>query len=317
MIEVLSLEDLLNQNLTRGYFGKLPAFSDFVKFNAGNNEVLVLDKWLQEGIILSNRKLKNDWKSVYKKSRPIKFFYPFTGTDKIILGIIFPSNDKNGREFPFLMFININENIFNRTPFYLVPLIFQNEFSEYKSIFSKINGNTTRAELNELTNRISFLISKERANEKYQDFISNSLQGNYWRRILGADENNKYNIVNNIFNPKVKNSSLALEFKIILNEESSYLDLCFLLNLAAHSKNNLLLPAIFWTENIDYEIRLFLFPKRPVPINYLNIIHSSEKNDSILLADKREETIPVSDEIKNLLDREEMSLIELFHAINP
>ncbi len=311
------MKEIYNQNLTCGYFGKLPVFRDFVKYNTGNNEILVLDKWLQEGLILAKQKLKNDWKPVYKKSLPLRFFYPFTGTDQFISGIIFPSNDKSDRVFPFLMFFNYNKNIFEIFPFYLIPLIFKNEYSVFEKIFNNIDNNILQSNLNELISQISSFHIEEPINESYQDFISNSSQELLWKRIFGDfSSEKKYCIINNIFDPKIKNSTLTLKFYFNSDDENDVLDICFLLNMVAISKSNFFLPAMFWSKDINNNISLYILPSKPVTINFLDIIYSNNDSDRILKVNEKLGSVPVSSKIKNLLNKKEISLKELLQVLN-
>jgi len=54
-----------NTNVSTGFFGKLPGFTDFIKYNAAGKEILSIDNWLQEGLALVKLKYKNDWKNYY------------------------------------------------------------------------------------------------------------------------------------------------------------------------------------------------------------------------------------------------------------
>ena len=294
----------------RGYFGKLPVFNDFVKYNAGNEEILILDKWLQEGIILVKQKLKNDWKSIYKNSLPLRFFYPFTGTENFVSGIIFPSNDRSDREFPFLIFFLLNKSFFDRAPFYLIPLIFSNDYNSFEEIFNNINNNTSVSNLNEFINQISTSLFEVTPGELYQTFINDSLQKDFWQRIFRDPSNEKkYNMVNNIFNPEIKNSTVALKFNFYSDNENNVLDICFLLNVIALSKNNFFLPAMFWTKNINNEILLYMFPSQPAPVNYLDMLYSTEKNDRIFKVEDKTVSNQVSPLDVDHLNQNETKLI--------
>ena len=121
-----------NTNTSTGFFGKLPGFTDFIKYNAAGKEILTIDNWLQEGLALAKLKYKNEWKNYYNNSLTLNFIYPFTGTDNTTVGVISPSNDKSGRSFPFLMFRNIKKNVNDGLSFYLIP-------SEFGSIFNLLH----------------------------------------------------------------------------------------------------------------------------------------------------------------------------------
>lgn len=304
-----------NHNPIYGYFGKLPVFNDFVKYNAGNNEVLVLDKWLQEGIILARQKLKGDWKSVYKSSMPLKFFYPFTGSDKLISGVIFPGSDKSGRDFPFLMFCIFNNNIIDSVPFYLMPLQFINEFNSFESIFDEINANTTLDNLNEQINEVASYLFDKAITEQYQTFINNTLQKDFWNRIfVNFIEEKKYRLVNNIFNPEINNNKLPLRINLISELENSILNICFLLNILAISKDNFFLPALFWNKDINNNISLNIFPSHPASINYVDMIYSNDNDDRIFNLEEKAGFAQAPSLNKDILDKE-INLKELLQIL--
>ena len=311
------MKEINYQNTIRGYFGKVPAFNDFIKFNSGSSEILVLDQWLQEGIILAGQRLKNDWKIIYKNSLPLRFFYPFTGTDNFISGIIFPSRDKSNRDFPFLIFFNFSKHIFEEIPLYLEPLIFSNVFSSFEEIFNHININTLLNDLNESIYQIPAIPFKETIDEKYQEFIDSLSQRSFWQRICeDSNEGVEYRIINNIFSPEIKNSSLILEFSFASDKENNILDICFLLNIIMASRNNYFMPAIFWNKNISNKVSLYIFPSKPAPINYLDMIYSTENSGRIFKVDEQIESGYSFPLIKDLLDKKEMNLKELLQILN-
>ena len=98
------INSISHNNLSIGFLGKLPQFSDFIKLNASSKEILVLDNWIQEGLALAKLKYKNDWHNYYNNCPKIYFIYPFTDTENILLGVIFPAKDRSGRNYPFIMF---------------------------------------------------------------------------------------------------------------------------------------------------------------------------------------------------------------------
>ena len=310
------LKELNNQNIWRGYFGKIPAFNDFIKYNAANRELLVIDKWLQEGLILAKQRLKNDWKIIYKNSLPIKFFYPFTGTDNFISGIIFPSNDRNGREFPFLIFSILNKDSFNKIPFFLLPLVLSNELNSFEVIFNYFNNNVAISNLNQEISQLSNPSLEGGIIEQFQIFKNNLSQGKFWLRIY-ADycESKKYNVIDNIFNTEIKNSTLAMNFNFFSEKDNIDLDLCFLLNIIAVSKGNLFFPAVFWTNDFN-NICLFIFPSKPTPLNYLNLIQLNESDDRILSAEKKLKSSHVTPFDLDFLNKNEMKLTELLQILN-
>jgi type VI secretion system ImpM family protein len=311
------LKEINKKNPEYGYFGKLPIFNDFIKYNAGNDEILVLDKWLQEGIILAKQNLKNDWKLVYKNSLPLYFFSPFTGTNKFISGIIFPSCDKSSRDFPFLIFFIFSKNILDKIPFYLVPLLFNKEYNVFERIFNQVDANTSLLKLNEQVNQLSSSVLEETQIEQFQDFIYKSPQEDFWKRIYGdSGINKKYNLIANIFNHEIKNSNLALNFNFSSDEENKLFDICFLLNIIAVSKNNLALPAIFWNREHNFNNSIFFFPSKPSSITYMDMVLPEQKDDRIFSLEKGIEKTSNQNAIYDILGNKELKLKELLQILS-
>ncbi len=107
------------KEILSGYFGKLPEFNDFVKFNSGLPEILFIDKWIQDGIANARLKLKSDWRRKYETLPPTNFYIPFPSSERAAAGIIYSSNDKSGREFPMVIFSVMPLRNFERTS--LIP----------------------------------------------------------------------------------------------------------------------------------------------------------------------------------------------------
>ena len=311
------MKELENPNLECGYFGKLPEFMDFIKYNSGNNEILAFDKWVQDGLRLSKQEPKKEREKFYLKSFPFKFFYPFTGTDKLISGIIFPSHDKSGRNFPFIMFANFNKRNFSSIPFYLFPLILNDHLNLFESIFSDNAVISSQNKLNEKINRIHTYLDLKQAEDRYNIFLDISLQGDFWQRIYGdRGLDRKYYLIKNILKPDINFGTLILKLNFTSDDQNNALDICFLLELTALSKSGIFFPALFWTKDIKNNVLLYLFPSKPTPINYLDIIYSDSNSDMILKADEKTESVDNPSKIISLLDNKDMRLIELIKILN-
>jgi len=84
-----------------GYFGKLPARSDFVKLAPDVELMGVLDEWLAE--VMSRLPDNARWKLHYDALEPVNFAFVGPRRRHAIAGHIVASCDQSGRRFPFLM----------------------------------------------------------------------------------------------------------------------------------------------------------------------------------------------------------------------
>jgi type VI secretion system protein ImpM len=84
-----------------GYFGKIPAHSDFVKVADDQPVLGMLDDWLAQVMT----RLPNDarWKLYYDASPPVSFAFVGPSRRHAIAGHLVASHDRSGRRFPFLM----------------------------------------------------------------------------------------------------------------------------------------------------------------------------------------------------------------------
>lgn len=107
-----------------GYFGKLPARSDFIK--AADNAALasLLDEWLAEVMNLLSADPR--WKLNYDAMQPLHFAFVGTRSRRAIAGHLAASSDASQRRYPFLTMsaIEIHDpaGFAPRSPLILAPL---------------------------------------------------------------------------------------------------------------------------------------------------------------------------------------------------
>ncbi len=306
-----------NQKIVNGYFGKIPAFPDFIKFNTGNNEIMMLDKWLQDGIVSAKRKLKSDWEKIYRNSKAFIFFYPFTDTDRFISGIIAPGNDSKGRNYPLIIFFIIKKKQIQKIPFYLVPLIFKDQYNDFIKIINGINDNISLNVLNErMSSTAGFTVSTQ-ADELYQKYLHQTTQGDFWRKVSSNSvQDKKYRIAANIFNPEFRNSNAALKISISSEVKTDTYDISFLLNLISLARSNVVSPALFWSLAGSQNIDLYLFPSKPAAVNYLDLIYPDNENANILILDENYEQPRYPGKISDLIEKNEISLHEFLQNLS-
>jgi type VI secretion system protein ImpM len=84
-----------------GYFGKIPARSDFVKVADDQPVVGMLDDWLAQ--VMTRLPRDPRWKLYYDASPPVSFAFVGPGRRHAVAGHLVASHDQSGRRFPFLM----------------------------------------------------------------------------------------------------------------------------------------------------------------------------------------------------------------------
>ena len=305
--------------ITAGYFGKRTDFPDFIKSNAGSPEILELDKWLQEGMFAAKQKLKSHWKECYKQNLRYNFFYPFSDTDHVLIGSMFPGKDKYDREFPFILFFLLDKQSSNNLFSFQIPFYFNNSLLT----FNDLNENFKDTEFSSLINHnldvISSIGFQELINSEFQKFITNSKAKDFWERIFGSFNNaSKYSLIYNLitFFPLEHNiSKYSTGIKIIFNSRSdnNQLDLCYIIKLVmATIHRDINSPGFFWKTESE-KVTLNIFLSKPTQHNFMNLL-SLEENYSVDL-NKTEENNLISEEYKKILENEDLTLNELLSEI--
>lgn len=320
---MLHTKSLSTKNI--GYFGKLPDSADFVKFNAGGQELQVLDKWLQDGISIAKSKLKNNWREFYRKSPPLNFLYSFTGTKNLLIGTMFPSHDKSERDFPFLLFDTIEQSSYKNRLSYILLLDSQRKLNLFNENIESTPNSTL---LNQFGN-IQINNSVDPSFKKnYERFLNEKTAEEFWNSTLGDFSNHqKFAVINNLYknlsNLKF-NSNIILSFGIRITYQKIKSDFEFYLTFFLHLiltiiNKPFLIPTILWTNNNDSGNLIYVFFSKPTPFNFLDLIHTDDNNERILKADNYESEEKLFESIsslhKTLLEKKELKLNQLLQLI--
>lgn len=297
------------QKFSGGYFGKLPEYTDFVKFNSGGPEILLLDRWIQEGIIYTKKYFShssqiNTNRNVFQNNFfSINFFSPFTGSGSNLIGTIYPSHDKSGREFPFIIFMNIAKNYTDIPSHLLYPF-----FSHLYEYFNEMFNEREKGNLSGLNHNISgfhspdsdISISAGNLLNSYKVFLENTDQKEFRESVLNdTDGSVLLNLLNNLkgglsFLRSKTDVSVSFGVKISFNRVKEYknFESAFLLHavLSAAGKTSLA-PAIFLKQE-ESLAHLFIFLCSPLPHHFMELISGKHNDERILDANKSSGEIP-------------------------
>lgn len=259
------------ESLSAGFFGKLPEFSDFIKYNASGKEILVLDNWIQEGLTLAKIKYKNEWKIYYNNCSKIYFIYPYAGTDNITLGIIYPAKDKSGRSYPFIMFVNISKSFISGLRCYLIPSAFEQVYNSFNNIVDSNNSTEDLTNLKFLTTSV-----------KIEELNISSLNDEYSRFIMAKHLGD---IINFKGESSIRLTDLFLDRINILehlcvinflsnsNEQKDSHLVGFYIDLMQRLfKETESIPGIFWIHKNNHSGFLILSFTKPSPKDFIDLI---------------------------------------------
>lgn len=94
-----------------GLYGKHPAAGDFLKHNAGGPEVTQLDRWLAASLDRAQKILGQGFEEAYQRLFTASFFFHYPQDERSqygLLGVMAPSRDQIGRQFPLVIFSQVD-----------------------------------------------------------------------------------------------------------------------------------------------------------------------------------------------------------------
>lgn len=105
----------LQQSILYGYLGKTLLRPDFLKLNVASREAVAFDQWVQEGFAATSRIYQSKPKTIEQAATS---FYFIAGNEEesSLLGVIQPSEDSSGRNYPFASFVHCGQPSFNKHP---------------------------------------------------------------------------------------------------------------------------------------------------------------------------------------------------------
>ncbi len=306
-------------------FGKIPAFGDFVRYNAASKDVEALDQWLQEGLFFAKNRLHPNWDLAYKKASAYHFIFPSNENARSLIGLFSPSWDKIGRKYPFLVALSIDNAFIHSNQPGLAPLIFS-PFMEKAGLFitEAIQGQITQnipATVEGLGSTLDQLPGN--TFNLYDGYKNNTSLSEYFNRLFGPfDREKKYQVFHNLVDLlkplkgyDVRQLNYGLRFPLGTDSQFRIYEVAFWLEivykfLPAYSG----IPHIFYSSyNAINHYYLFLFFRSPSPNNFVNLMQVNLDNDLIyklddVASDPGNFENKVSPELKDLLTNTDLNL---------
>jgi type VI secretion system ImpM family protein len=295
-------------------FGKLPAFGDFVRYNAAGKEIQSLDQWFQEGLLFAKTRLHPNWDLAYKRAPGYRFIFPFRNNQKSLAGLFQSSVDKIGRTYPFILALLIDNSFIPSKYLHLAPVFF-NTFMEKADIL--LAEATQEQALQNIPDKVEALgttviQSMNTSIDLYNNFKNGTLISQYISRMsVSTDSARKILLFENIieqlklmqkYNLNQLNYGLRLplgiDFQFNIFEATFWLDILGRLFPQYSS-----IPSLFYTANGPFShFYLYVFFNSPSPKNYVNLIQVDLEIDSIYKLDSLDVTNPKNPEHQPFLD---------------
>ena len=170
----------------------MPIHGDFIRHNLKIREAVTLDDWVQDGVTLLNRRYDQKWKRVFQLSPNFRFAFVGVENDKTMTGVIAPSRDKIGRDYPFVLFRASDNSIFKDQQA-LVPLVFNDLYCTVDTLLRQSWQETSLESLLtqvDVDQNLHADLVELNWQEQLESIMENTTIGEIWDDILpGADSN--------------------------------------------------------------------------------------------------------------------------------
>ncbi len=283
----------METTLRKGFFGKLPHYADFIKYNASNNAVINFDEWIQQGLMIAEERLHNGWSEAYRAAPIYCFLFPSDDKQNILMGVMRSSTDLSGRKYPFIALQKITLAELPVHSAYHLPIIY-NEFLDRSEIFIKIAADIDKFEyLTAQFDQMAFSAECEVDSliDQYDQFLLHTTQEEFWHHMGTAfDDTARYLLLKNLNDillpfrdQNISGCSLGLRFPLS-NGNKYHFETAFWIHTSMQICNNFdILPFVFWTAQIPSCI---LFFKKPSVSDYMALIKPDLSWDSIYVMNR-------------------------------
>ena len=298
-----------------GYYGKLPLSAEFIRCQASGTEIDELDRWLREGMYHAKSHLGSSWSKDFAQGDPWGFLYVPRQGRRFLIGLLKPSQDKAGREFPFLVYLLLDREEFHEFP-WCAPMHFKEFFAQSHRLLADVGAESDLARLQFRLQALSPVEGPETSSieTRYHAELLRRRLRDHWADLFGGFENSrKCQVLQSLLHRGAGlNSSNPLQWLAKLplsssSKEETY-DLPFWMDVASHASDHSLdAGLLFWNRWLTRgKPVLFVSLECPTPQLLLYLIHpESWENAQPGVGTEGEE---LSDAGRALLDDSEVTL---------
>ncbi len=275
------------------FWGKIPSQADFVGYHAAEDEVVAFDQWLQKGLQAAFSQATADFQIIFVKSSALCFSLHLESLKKILLGVIRPSRDKGGRQYPFCILLSAAAKSMSQKALSYYPALFDPFFQFAVRLSAEAAAGMEVKEILRQVQENAVDFSDSNNPEKYgalaQAAEFNSFLAKSWNLHNGAAQQNFLELVamtSQIRPPFCKRWTTAVQVPYGAGQSDDaepahlYFWSAFLhamLRVEPHR------TCLFWTgeENKSPSHRLYVFPDLPRPGSFQSLYMPDADDDYI------------------------------------
>ena len=313
------------------FFGKLPQFGDFIRFNAGGPEIQTFEEWIQEGLYHSQKFYDQKWRKIYQNSSVYAFVYYPEGSARFLLGTFKPSRDQSGRSYPFVLSLKQEKNVQWEDSSFALPVVFRDFLDQAGRLLYQLPEEPIQHAIEEQVSILGTYLAPDLSQSlnKIRDFLENTSLPQLWQRLFQDPEDpRKYLLLKNlseILLPLAGHDpakmSLGLRFPLGVEAAGSPMRACFWIHLSLVMLGNPgVIPTLFWGGADSGPKFLYLF-FRPPAFGIFTLLARPENENDNLCKLEEEGFSNVSSaaqllhpDVKNVLAAPETSLMDLIRV---
>jgi len=283
-----------NKNFPIFCFGKLPTFSDFIRYNANVPEVANLDQWIRKGLYFSKNGLRRQLGDYWLQA-PIycSVFFP-DGSSRAVVAAFRMSHDRSGRRYPFMIAALVDPGQFgyHRLPF--IPIIFRSFFDQSaKFIQDAFDHGTDMGAIANFANSLKVPLDPD-----YSSLLRPYHEHTQQRRVADlfldrgeSEDFYRYLLFRNLteiliplqLRDSPSQTTLGLKFPIGSPSDHSHSDAASWIDMSYRLLGNPEAKSYyFWAATADQPYsNLFLFFRRPSPSFFVHLLKSDTSSESI------------------------------------
>ena len=265
-----------------GYYGKLPLSSEFIRCQASGAEIEELDRWVREGMYYAKSHMGSSWSNDFAQGDLWGFLYVPRQGCRFLTGLLKPSQDKAGREFPFLVYLVLEKGEFREHP-WCAPMHFKEFFAQSHRVLADVGAESDLARLQFRLQALAPVEGPETSSveSRYHAELLRRRLRDHWADLFGGFENSRQGqVLQSLLGRRGRlNSAIPPQWLAKLplsssSKEETY-DLPFWMDVISHASGHRLdAGLLFWNRWFTRSKPvLFVSLESPTPQLLLYLIH--------------------------------------------
>ena len=282
-------------------FGKLPAFGDFVRHNAGGRDAVAFDQWLQQGLYHARVQLGPAWEESFRRAPSYYFLFSPENSEGFLLGLLQPSHDRGSRCFPFTVALRLDRR-YPPDLLPLAPVVFES-FLSGATRLARDAGAMTMHQIAAATEQLDEATSRDyrAAVGQYRTRLTVTRVGELSERLWKRKDDRVFLVFKNLLDVltplrgrNVARLALGLRFPIVAEPTHSSHDVSYWAEAALRLMSATgVRPFLFWTAPGAPEAasgsaavaNFFLFLRQPTARSVMHFLRPDLTSDFICAVD--------------------------------